>query len=78
MRLINVNDIPWEMNGVGDIPVVTREEIEAMPTVDAVPVVRCKDCKHFAGEGMYCAENICVQFDHFYCYYAERKEHETD
>lgn len=50
--------------------------IKSAPTVDAVPVIRCKECKHFAGEGMYCAENICVQFDHFYCYYAERKDSE--
>ena len=24
------------------------------PTIDAVPVVRCKDCKFFIGEGRYC------------------------
>lgn len=40
---------------------------------DLVRVVRCKDCKHFAGEGMYCACDIIVQFDHFYCYHAERR-----
>ena len=48
--------------------------IEAAPTIDAVQVVRCRDCKHYAGEGMYCSQDICVMFDHFYCYYAERKE----
>jgi len=37
-------------------------------------IIRCRDCKYFAGEGMYCGQNICVQFDHFYCYYGERKE----
>lgn len=36
-------------------------------------LVRCKDCKYYAGEGMYCANDIIVQFDHFYCYYGERK-----
>lgn len=39
-------------------------------------IVRCKDCKHFAGEGMCCANDIIVQFDHFYCYYGERGEDE--
>lgn len=38
---------------------------------------RCKDCKYYAGEGMYCANDIIVQFDHFYCYYAERKTDNT-
>ena len=37
-------------------------------------IVRCKDCKHFAGEGMYCSCDIIVQFDHFYCYHAERRQ----
>ena len=26
------------------------------PTVDAVPVVRCKDCKHGS---LYCTEDVC-------------------
>ena len=43
----------------------------------AVPVVRCKDCKWFAGEGMYCANNIMVTFDHFYCADGDEKD-ETD
>ena len=37
-------------------------------------VVRCKDCRYFAGEGMYCENNIIPMFDHFYCYYGERRE----
>lgn len=45
MRLIDRDAIPWSVDGVGEIPVITKEDIEAMPTVDAVPVVRCKDCK---------------------------------
>ncbi len=46
--------------------------------LDEVPsaqpdIVRCKECRYFAGEGMYCEQNIIVHFDHFYCYYAERR-----
>ena len=37
-------------------------------------IVRCKDCKCFAGEGMYCDWDIMVHYDHFYCYHAERRE----
>lgn len=38
IRLINANSIPWDVEGVGEIPVITKEEIEQMPTVDAVPI----------------------------------------
>lgn len=41
---------------------------------DIVHVVRCRDCRWYAGEGMYCTNNILTQFDHFFCYYGERKE----
>ena len=33
------------------------------PTVDAVPVVRCKDCKHFNHKRMEC-ENEAISTDH--------------
>lgn len=36
-------------------------------------VVRCRDCKHYVDEGMYCAKDIITMFDHFYCYYGERR-----
>lgn len=35
-RLIDADSIPWEVDGVGEIPVITKEEIDDMPTVDAV------------------------------------------
>ena len=41
MNLIDRDAIPWSMDGVGDIPVITKEEIDAMPTIDT----KCKDCK---------------------------------
>ena len=37
-RLINADDIPWFVEGVGDIPVVTKDEIDRMPTVDTIPI----------------------------------------
>jgi DNA-directed RNA polymerase subunit RPC12/RpoP len=37
-RLIDADSIPWLVEGVGEIPVITKEEIDQMPTVDAVPV----------------------------------------
>lgn len=50
--------------------------IKYIPAADVVEVVRCKDCKWFVDEGMLCGNNIFIHFDHFYCYYGERKEGE--
>lgn len=55
-RLIDADSIPWLVDGVGEIPVITKEEIDDMPTVDAVPVrhgkwkkirgaINCSACK---------------------------------
>ena len=46
-------------------------EIENAQTVDAVPVVRCKDCKRNYS-GIYCMRNsVVIQPDDF-CSYGER------
>lgn len=56
------------------------DEINEQPTVDAVPVVRCKDCK-------YCEKGVCLTYrglyafvsDMEYCSRAERRDSdETD
>ena len=60
-RLIDADSIPWFVEGVGEIPVITKQEIDEMPVVDAVPVrhgkwmlyydieqgraLRCSECK---------------------------------
>ena len=49
-------------------------------TVDAVPVIRCKDCKHSAhwyrnkSRCFLWAESGIDVFDYGFCNYAERKE----
>lgn len=50
------------------------EAVRAISAADVVEVVRCKDCEWFVHEGMLCGNNIFIHFDHFYCYYGERKE----
>ena len=47
-------------------------EIDAAPTVDAVPVVRCRECKHlgFCGD----ATNLEVMGFYGYCSRGERKK----
>lgn len=51
--------------------------IRQMPTVDAVPVVRCRDCKHeFGGRCSICWFQKRKPDD--FCSYGERKEGDTD
>ena len=38
MRLIDADAIPWEVAYIGEFPVITKEEIDNMPTVEAEPV----------------------------------------
>lgn len=54
MRLVDADKIePHEQlesfsNGQAEFVMVAyMDDIDALPTVDAVPVVRCKDCKHY-------------------------------
>jgi hypothetical protein len=45
-----------------------------LPTVDAVPVVRCKECK-WAGGDFVCYRGVMVQHKpEDFCSYGERKE----
>ena len=59
-----------------------HEKVTASPTIDAVPVVRCKDCKHFVHQenGYFCTvfSGYCydVRFEDDFCYYGERKDGE--
>ena len=58
-----------------------------VPTIEAVPVIRCKDCKHYTEEySAYCACTLqgcdfgnirAVEPDDF-CSYGERKEEAND
>ena len=68
---------------------IFEEAIKDAPTIDAVPVIRCKDCKHYE-KGIECAGgyyNGCAEWidegsptpilnDNGFCSYAERKEKE--
>lgn len=98
MRLINVDELKewienWFVKNAGwypydksnNIPISELYNIlERMPTVDAEPVVRCKDCKYMTehydtdGNAPYwtCSEwDSGTDYDG-YCHYGERKEDE--
>ena len=56
-------------------------EIEAAQTVDAVPVVRCRECKYrgtddciFHIKGELADEELLLKLDNDFCSYGERKE----
>lgn len=57
------------------------QAISKTPTVDAVPVIRCKDCKHWQYESCFVESEECdaesIILDRFafdFCSRAERKE----
>ena len=67
-RLIDANALIKEANADGAYGYVDAKQIADAPTVDAVEVVRCKDCV---------SHNIC-KFEQFqglngFCSYGERK-----
>ena len=53
------------------------ELVEDAPTVDAVPVVRCKDCKSFSHGYCRFHDAKFVRPDG-YCYWGERKDGDGD
>ena len=56
-----------------------KEAIERVPTVDAVEVVRCKNCRWFENDGYHTnckLMRFCVEDDD-YCSRGERRKDET-
>lgn len=56
---------------------VAEMEFEDLPTIDAVEVVRCKDCKFFVSDGgalKECDYHEIYVLDDDYCSYGERIE----
>ncbi len=50
-------------------------DLEDAPTIDAVPVVRCGECKWFIGIGHYCKYlREKIKRTDGYCSYGERRE----
>lgn len=77
MRLIDADALILDIMCVyGSNPQYIRW-LNHAPTVEAVPVIRCKDCKHWACDDCetYCDELGIFGTDmNSYCSYAKRKE----
>lgn len=78
--VIDCIEVEWGYEGI-------REDLYSLPTVDAVPVVRCRDCEYYknhpnglcylhtepkANRQGYSGEAVCVEPDDF-CSYGLRK-----
>lgn len=94
-RLIDANEYCMELYNEMNYPGRSEEFMTAIdvaiadladaPTVDAVEVVRCRDCKHHYweqepchGKSIYYCKLPHMRgvevFKEFFCYYGERKE----
>ena len=58
-------------------------DVEEAPIVDAVPVIRCRDCKHWQtdwacnggkNKAYYCVMLDLVSSSGFYCFHGKRRE----
>lgn len=90
MRLIDVDKlesgeviIPTENGEYEYVEVFYKDEVDNAPTVDAIKVVRCKDCKYGEPNGQYGCK--CYHYKLYethemslndFCSRAERREDE--
>ena len=64
-----------QLGGLMDV----AEFIDDQPTIDAVPVVRCRECKYHHDCGTHFCDALgmdCPDDSDFFCSYGERKEGE--
>lgn len=90
MRLIDGDELLTAFP-VDDEPMLTkscvRMTIRQMPTVDAVPVVRCKDCRYWSGRKYnvhingflpWCGFSALQREANDYCSYGRRRGGDAD
>lgn len=81
MRLIDADAIKYcnyDLDNYHSFRAVEEEEIVEMPTIDAVVVVRCKDCKAYDTKGCCPGFGWCLAYeagrtDEDFCQSGERK-----
>lgn len=82
MGLIDADKIRWKSypNDYGETndDYVEKCDIDNMPTVDAVPVVRCENCAFSQSDGWACGGTAMMPphrtFPNSFCSYGERKD----
>ena len=86
-----VNENTHKSNYMGDtlmsyeVADMIEDCIENMPTIDAVPLVRCRECKNLYvggvcfGETLWACRKLKTSVDpEFFCGFGEQKEDEHD
>ena len=83
-RLIDANALIKEANSDGAYGYVDAKQISEVPTIDAVEIVRCRDCKHYRPQkksahwenrANYCNRIVTIKTRPYdFCSYGERKE----
>lgn len=78
-RKITMVTKQYNPNAIMERPAILLEDVDEAPTIDAEPIVRCKDCKfNYANQipsGDEC--QLCVELPiskDFFCAYGERME----
>lgn len=78
MRLIDA-ELLEEQLGISDADILAKEEIRFAPTVDAVVVTRCKDCRSYnKPKTGWCEVHLDREHPDDYCSYGERKDGGAD
>ena len=78
MRLIDADKIMADIASAGRstskdyILLTIARYIRIQPTIDAEPVIRCKDCEYYNGEERYCCNDIFTK-PKGYCSYGRKK-----
>lgn len=76
MRLIDA-ELLEEQFGISDADILAKEEIRYAPTVDAVVVVRCKNCRSYnKPKTGWCEVHLDREHPDDFCSYGERKDGE--
>ena len=82
MRLIDADALMYAVDGnpltTDSLKEYVRSTVKAQPTIDAVPVIRCRDCKflRFTGTVWKCQNRLVIMLcePNDYCSRGERKE----
>ena len=71
-RLIDANDV-YSLFGINGFARLHVADIDTIPRVDAVEVVRCRDCKSYDDECGYCESMGFTCGCNDFCSFGERR-----
>ena len=82
MRLVDADNARECFGGAGVTGAVMQRMFDSLPTIDAVPVVRCRECKYYEVDAGWTDGRACLMHHHRttacrpddFCSRGERKE----